>query len=106
MPSEIVSFWLATVIWLATPDFAEWCVLDRFDDDRILNRVGVAHRDPAKHRIAAAGRLFPHDIAALSGVGLPGRLNGHRASRTAIPGQRCLRYQNAGLVGDSGWYSA
>jgi PAS domain S-box-containing protein len=38
---------LKGVAELAVPDFADWCVVDVLEDDR-LERIAVAHADPAK----------------------------------------------------------
>jgi PAS domain S-box-containing protein len=38
---------LTRVARLAVPDFADWCVIDLVEDDR-LHRLAVAHADPAK----------------------------------------------------------
>lgn len=36
---------------LAVPDLADWCVIDVLDGDK-LQRVGIAHRDPEKAKLA------------------------------------------------------
>ncbi len=38
---------LRRVAWLAVPDLADWCMVDVFTD-RGLERVAVAHADPAR----------------------------------------------------------
>ena len=45
---------LQRVAWLAVPDLADWCMVDVFGD-RGLERVAVAHADPARAELA--GRL-------------------------------------------------
>ena len=43
---------LRRVAWLAVPDLADWCMVDVFGD-RGLERVAVAHADPARAELAA-----------------------------------------------------
>jgi len=39
---------LRTVVKLAVPQIADWCTVDIVDDHGDLQRLGVAHVDPAK----------------------------------------------------------
>ncbi len=43
-----------TVADLVVPHFADWCVVQVVDDDRKLQRIAVAHRDPEKVALALA----------------------------------------------------
>jgi signal transduction histidine kinase len=43
---------VARVARLAVPAFADWCLLDLFDEDRNIRRVEVAHSDPADAPLA------------------------------------------------------
>jgi signal transduction histidine kinase len=54
---------------LAVPRLADWCVIDMVGDDGTLERIAVAHQDPAK--VAWAEELrqrYPPDPDAPSGV--------------------------------------
>ena len=54
---------VARVARLAVPAFADWCLLDLFDEERNIRRVEVAHADPADAPIAAKLMQFsaaPH----------------------------------------------
>jgi signal transduction histidine kinase/DNA-binding response OmpR family regulator len=54
---------VARVARLAVPTFADWCLLDLFDDDRNIRRVEIAHSDPADAGLAAQLMRFsaaPH----------------------------------------------
>jgi PAS domain S-box-containing protein len=59
---------LAAVARLAVPDVADWCAVDVMAD-REVQRVAVAHADPAKvaHAIEIANR-YPPDPTARTGV--------------------------------------
>jgi len=56
---------LARVAGLAVPELGDWCVVDLVGD-RGLERVAVAHADPAHAEVAAAmrGRIISPDSAA------------------------------------------
>ena len=43
---------MARVARLAVPAFADWCLLDLFDDERNVRRVEIAHGDPADAPLA------------------------------------------------------
>ena len=59
---------LATVARLAVPTMADWCAVDVLEGDRV-ERLAVAHIDPAKIRLVAEiERRYPPDPAAPSGV--------------------------------------
>jgi PAS domain S-box-containing protein len=45
---------LANVPRLAVPTLADWCVVDRFEPDGTVRRVGAAHVDPAKAELLRA----------------------------------------------------
>ncbi len=54
---------VARVARLAVPAFADWCLLDLFDDQRNIRRVEVAHSDPADASLAGGLMRFsaaPH----------------------------------------------
>jgi PAS domain S-box-containing protein len=61
---------LQRVARLAVPQFADWCSVDLVRQDGMLQRVAVAHVDPAKvelaHRLVAA---FPSSIHDAHGIG-------------------------------------
>jgi PAS domain S-box-containing protein len=60
---------LATVTRLAVPHLADWCAID-IEDKGDLQRLGVAHVDPAKLELAREyHRLFPPDLESGTGVG-------------------------------------
>ena len=40
----------ATLVRLAVPRLADFCTIDTLDDDGVIRRVAVAHRDPVKER--------------------------------------------------------
>ncbi|MDB5728976.1 MAG: putative histidine kinase, hybrid [Noviherbaspirillum sp.] len=53
---------LDRLAFLAVPSFADWCTIDLLQEDGTLNRVAVAHIDPAKVQLAREfNRLFPPD---------------------------------------------
>jgi signal transduction histidine kinase len=61
---------LASVARLAVPHFADWCAVDLIGPDQSLERVAVAHADPA--RVEMAKRLqhrYPVRPDDLAGVG-------------------------------------
>jgi PAS domain S-box-containing protein len=61
---------LAALARLAVPRIADWCTVDVFDDRGRLQRLAVAHMDPAK--VAWARELearYPTDLEARSGLG-------------------------------------
>jgi PAS domain S-box-containing protein len=54
---------------LAVPDFADWCAVDMPSEDGVLQRVAVAHVDPARVELAhQLHRRFPPDPNASHGV--------------------------------------
>ena len=60
---------LAAVAKLAVPDVADWCAVDLVDPDGLLQRVAVAHADPAKVELAwDLHRRYPPDPDAPGGV--------------------------------------
>jgi PAS domain S-box-containing protein len=60
---------LDRIAWLAVPTFADWCTIDLLDGNGVLQRVAVAHVDPAKIEIAhLLRRRFPADPNASSGL--------------------------------------
>ena len=74
---------LRRVAWLAVPDLADWCMVDVFGD-RGLERVAVAHADPARAELAR--RMQGLLIDPTADVG-PGGRRAHRPRR-APPGRR------------------
>jgi PAS domain S-box-containing protein len=61
---------LDKLAFLAVPSFADWCAIDLLESDGTLNRVAVAHVDPAKIRLAGEfHRLFPPDPDDERGIG-------------------------------------
>jgi PAS domain S-box-containing protein len=60
---------LANVAALAVPHFADWCTIDMVEGDGSLDRLAVAHVDPAKVRLADELMLkYPPDPDAAYGV--------------------------------------
>lgn len=60
---------LATLSRLAVPRFADWCAIDVLDDGGAIQRVAVAHVDPAKIELAhEVARRWPVDPSAATGV--------------------------------------
>jgi PAS domain S-box-containing protein len=52
---------LQRVARLAVPDFADWCVVDMVEPDGRVERLAVAHVDPAKVQLAEEyARRYPH----------------------------------------------
>ncbi|MBV9582020.1 MAG: PAS domain S-box protein [Chloroflexi bacterium] len=71
---------LARVAELAVPGLADWCLVDVLGDDRQLHRLAVAHRDPAKVRLAEElARRYPDQPA-----GAPGASGVLRTGRVAF----------------------
>jgi PAS domain S-box-containing protein len=69
---------LANVAALAVPRFADWCSIDMVADDGEIERLAVAHVDPAKVRWAnELAEQFPPDPDAPHGVS--------RVVRTGMP---------------------
>jgi GAF domain-containing protein len=59
---------LSNVARLAVPTFADWCVIDVVEDDR-LHRLAVAHVDPAKVQlIHELAERFPFDLDGPNGA--------------------------------------
>ena len=58
---------LQMVANLAVPDFADWCAVDMLDSDNSLQRLAVAHADPAK--IELAEELHRRYALAFGGCG-------------------------------------
>jgi len=55
---------LATVARLATPELADWCVVDLLAEDGALHRLATAHADPVKDdMLRELARLYPPDPA-------------------------------------------
>lgn len=69
---------LAAVARLSIPELADWCVADVVGEGEV-RRMEVAHRDPARARLAEALRRFPLDHSARL------RLPAARALRTRRP---------------------
>lgn len=64
-----VSSTLQRVAGLAVPQFADWCAVDLLNPDGSLQRVAVAHVDPAKVQLAhTLHRRYPADPAAPLGM--------------------------------------
>ena len=60
---------LASVARLAVPHIADWCAVDIVAEDGTLQRLAVAHVDPAKVELAhELQRRFPYDPNAPSGT--------------------------------------
>jgi PAS domain S-box-containing protein len=61
---------LDKVAHLAVPEFADWCMVDMLEEDGTLQRVAVAHSDPAKMELARElHRRFPPDPTRITGAG-------------------------------------
>ncbi|HQU43032.1 MAG TPA: PAS domain-containing protein, partial [Pirellulales bacterium] len=60
---------LQKVARLAVPTFADWCAVDMLDADGTLERLAVAHVDPAKVELARElYRRYPPDPSSPGGV--------------------------------------
>ena len=60
---------LETVAQLAVPGFADWCAVDLLDPAGTLERIAVAHIDPAKVALAhELSQRYPPDENAASGA--------------------------------------
>jgi PAS domain S-box-containing protein len=69
---------LSAVAQLAVPAIADWCAVDIIGDGGALNRLGVAHVDPAKVEYARSlQERYPADPNAAGGV--------HEVIRTGRP---------------------
>jgi hypothetical protein len=55
---------LASFARLATPLFADVCVIDLMDEDHVVRRLPLAHADPMKGQAARALRKYPPDLKA------------------------------------------
>lgn len=54
---------------LAVPDLADWCAVDLFDEDGALQRLGLAHVDPAKLALGQEmQRRWPPDLETERGL--------------------------------------
>jgi signal transduction histidine kinase len=61
---------LDKIAHLAVPVFADWCMVDIVSDDGVLDRVAVAHADPAKEHLARELHVrFPPDPTRITGAG-------------------------------------
>ncbi|HWI83076.1 ATP-binding protein [Ramlibacter sp.] len=61
---------LDRIAHLAVPEFADWCMVDILGEDGALERVAVAHSDPAKEQLARdLHRRFPPDPGRIAGAG-------------------------------------
>lgn len=69
---------LTTVAHLAVPRIADWCTADMIAEDGALNRLAVAHVDPAKVALALEfNERYPPDPNADTGL--------HAVLRTGLP---------------------
>ncbi len=67
---------LRTVVWLAVPEVADWATVDIINQDGILERLAVEHRDPFKGELLwALAERYPRNPNASRSAG--------RAIRTA-----------------------
>jgi len=61
---------LQAVAKLAVPVIADWCAIDLVDEDGMLRRLAVAHRDPAMVQWAQEiHRKYPPDLESRHGLG-------------------------------------
>ena len=61
---------LDKIAHLAVPVFADWCMVDIVGNDGVLERVAVAHADPAKEHLARELHIrFPPDPGRITGAG-------------------------------------
>jgi signal transduction histidine kinase len=61
---------LDKIAHLAVPHFADWCTVDMLNESGALQRVAVAHVDPAKEQLARElYRRFPPDPKRITGGG-------------------------------------
>lgn len=60
---------LVNVARLAVPRIADWCVVDIVEEDGSIQRLAVAHVDPAKEELASeVQRRYPSDPSSSQGV--------------------------------------
>jgi PAS domain S-box-containing protein len=60
---------LTSLARLMVPRLADWCTVDMLTDDRTVERLAVAHQDPAKVELAwELNRLYPHDLYETEGI--------------------------------------
>ncbi|HEX8128266.1 MAG TPA: PAS domain-containing protein [Pyrinomonadaceae bacterium] len=60
---------LTALARLVVPHLADWCTVDMLTDDRTIERLAVAHQDPAQVETAwEMNRLYPHDLYEMEGV--------------------------------------
>jgi PAS domain S-box-containing protein len=60
---------LTALAKLIVPRLADWCTVDMLTDDRTIERLAVAHQDPAKMELAwELNRLYPHDFYEGEGI--------------------------------------
>ncbi len=60
---------LTALARLSVPRLADWCTVDMLTDDRTIERLAVAHQDPAKVELAwELNRLYPHDLYETEGI--------------------------------------
>ena len=52
---------LATVAHLVVRDFADWCIVEVIDEDRVIRRLKVVARDPSKADLCAILQHIPID---------------------------------------------
>jgi PAS domain S-box-containing protein len=69
---------LASVANLVVPYFADWCSVDLLQDNQLINRVAVAHRDPEKVKLGwQLHQHYPRKLDEPKGV--------PKVLRTGIP---------------------
>jgi PAS domain S-box-containing protein len=60
---------LTALARLIVPRLADWCTVDMLTDERTIERLAVAHQDPAKVEEAwELNRLYPNDLYETEGV--------------------------------------
>ncbi|KYC36625.1 diguanylate cyclase [Scytonema hofmannii PCC 7110] len=60
---------LASVANLVVPFFADWCAIDLLQNNQLIHRVAVAHRDPTKVEfVGEIHRQYPRQSDATEGV--------------------------------------
>jgi serine phosphatase RsbU (regulator of sigma subunit)/PAS domain-containing protein len=99
---------LRRVAWLAVPDLADWCMVDVLGD-RGLERVAVAHADPARAELAEELRGIVVDPAGTVGAAAvlrTGRAELHAAVDAGLLSGAAVEPRHRALIGQLGVRSA
>ncbi|MDZ8259054.1 PAS domain S-box protein [Nostoc sp. ChiQUE01b] len=59
---------LASLVRLAVPEIADWCLIDIICDNQLLRGVAAAHANPEKQELVEQLQNYPPDLAETAGV--------------------------------------